>query len=566
MDEFQSLKAQLKALEDRVSFLEKSSQSVQSSEQDIQSNIYKNVAEEQDASYLDSTKAPEPYTPGFFDKLFDWLKTDWLMKLGAFLLLLGLAWFMAYSFRNNWISPMARITLGMLSGAAIMTFGHFTIPKRENPGKVLLTLGGIVMLISMFAARNVYGYFNPPFAFAFMFLVIVSMAFLAVLHNSRSIAITALIGGAFVPVLIDSGSSNEILLLSYILILNLGTLLIAKFKGWRSLITISLFFTAVYSLSFDGLRHSSQTYAIWIFMAAFYGLFLASSLLAILKDKDVRLIDLITNGLSGLLFLLWTSEYVPVELRSLVLVGVVILLLLVSQILFKHKKLKAVLTQSSVAVLFLIVATVFELDGSALLIALSVEGVLLVASCLFLIRKPHAASLSSLMSFMLVPMVIASLDQIGRQSIGTLLSADFIAVIISILTYGAIAFLLFRNQTEENEDLSIIAILHAVLAGGIAAILLWISTEQLLDSENLANGISLVIYTLIGLTSWIYGTQNKLESAKIVGNVLLGGVVLHLLIFEVWSMSLLGRIITFVAIGILLISTAFIEKNNQKNK
>jgi uncharacterized membrane protein len=45
-----------------------------------------------------------------------------------------------------------------------------------------------------------------------------------------------------------------------------------------------------------------------------------------------------------------------------------------------------------------------------------------------------------------------------------------------------------------------------------------------------------------------------------IGAVLLGGVVLRLLFIDIWQMDLIERVITFGAIGILLISTAFIGK------
>jgi hypothetical protein len=42
--------------------------------------------------------------------------------------------------------------------------------------------------------------------------------------------------------------------------------------------------------------------------------------------------------------------------------------------------------------------------------------------------------------------------------------------------------------------------------------------------------------------------------------VVLGGVVLRLLLIDVWQMDLVGRIITFFVVGTLLLSTAFIKK------
>ena len=47
------------------------------------------------------------------------------------------------------------------------------------------------------------------------------------------------------------------------------------------------------------------------------------------------------------------------------------------------------------------------------------------------------------------------------------------------------------------------------------------------------------------------------KEVTLSGGILLGFVVLRLLLVDVWAMDLVGRIITFVVIGVLLISTAF---------
>src|SRR3989338_8030459 len=82
----------------------------------------------------------EPVKP---NPLIEWLKTDWLMKLGAFLLILALGWFVRYAFVNNWIGPIGRISMGMIIGAAIMAFGHGLMPTRRTPGHVLTVTGGV---------------------------------------------------------------------------------------------------------------------------------------------------------------------------------------------------------------------------------------------------------------------------------------------------------------------------------------------------------------------------------------------------------------------------------------
>jgi len=57
------------------------------------------------------------------------------------------------------------------------------------------------------------------------------------------------------------------------------------------------------------------------------------------------------------------------------------------------------------------------------------------------------------------------------------------------------------------------------------------------------------------------------KGLHIGGSVLLGGVVLHLLFVDIWDMPMAGKIVTFVLIGLLLVTTAFFDKRlSSKNK
>jgi uncharacterized membrane protein len=65
---------------------------------------------------------------------------------------------------------------------------------------------------------------------------------------------------------------------------------------------------------------------------------------------------------------------------------------------------------------------------------------------------------------------------------------------------------------------------------------------------------------VIGLSFFIVGKSTDNRFWQICGGVVLGGVVLRLLLIDVWQMDLVGRIITFFVVGTLLLSTAFIKK------
>jgi hypothetical protein len=90
----------------------------------------------------------------------------------------------------------------------------------------------------------------------------------------------------------------------------------------------------------------------------------------------------------------------------------------------------------------------------------------------------------------------------------------------------------------------------------------WLISHSLLP-DDVAVLVSLVLYTLFGIGLYVQGVGNKLPLSKTCGTVLIAMVVARLLLIDVWDMALAGRIITFFAIGALLMSTAFMRKFNQ---
>jgi uncharacterized membrane protein len=77
-----------------------------------------------------------------------------------------------------------------------------------------------------------------------------------------------------------------------------------------------------------------------------------------------------------------------------------------------------------------------------------------------------------------------------------------------------------------------------------------------------ATTVALIVYTILGIAMLVAGRVYQNNYTKILGGVLLGGVITRLLLIDVWQMDIVGRIITFFVIGLLLISTAFLGKKS----
>jgi uncharacterized membrane protein len=77
-------------------------------------------------------------------------------------------------------------------------------------------------------------------AFAFMVAVTAAGVALAVLHNAMAIAFMAVLGGVLTPVLLSTGEDARDALFTYLLLLNLGVLAVAFFRGWRLLDALAI--------------------------------------------------------------------------------------------------------------------------------------------------------------------------------------------------------------------------------------------------------------------------------------------------------------------------------------
>jgi hypothetical protein len=111
-----------------------------------------------------------PEGPTLSEKLGAWLKEDWLLKLGAALLIIGFGWFTNYAFVNNWVGPVGRVTLGLIAGALFLILGWWRIRSFVYQGGIFLALGSTIILITVYAARVVLDLFDPASALGIMFL------------------------------------------------------------------------------------------------------------------------------------------------------------------------------------------------------------------------------------------------------------------------------------------------------------------------------------------------------------------------------------------------------------
>jgi hypothetical protein len=506
----------------------------------------------------------------------DWFRVDWPMKVGAFLILLGFGWFVSYAFMNNWIGPVGRILLGIVTGVALLAGGYRRAGTSLNQGGVLLGLGTATTLLTMFAARELYDFFTPGTAIVFMSLVVVFTAYVSVVYRSKSIAFMSLVAGGIAP-LLTAGDSNFFGLFSYLFLLSAGTLWIVRLTAWRELVFASLLLVSLYSFPFivAGASHTDRGQALLV-AVAFATLYFVASLLGMLKDRVVEQSDILVVALSGFLLLGWIHSFVPVTFQSFAAVLAAVMFSVAASLVYRVTGIASpVYIYAGDAVVFFVAATAYELSGAVFLIAMALEvGMIIVGTYLAVRRAELLENLGWLMAFpvffsfgsMGAYATLHNRNYAGSLSMGTtvgtpVLTEDFFALVTVAVVAAAIGYLYRIVKTAPNvgkglssaRTFTILAILYGLF-------IVWYGAKRAIGDEDMAALVALTIYTLVGMVLYLKARLTEGKELRMYGSGLLVLVAVRLLLVEVWSMDIFGRIITFFVIGALFMSTAFLGK------
>jgi uncharacterized membrane protein len=516
-------------------------------------------------------QGPQP-EPGAAARFAAWLRQDWMLKLGALLLLIGFGWLATYAFLNDWIGPMGRIAVGLCAGTAFIILGWLRLRTSLAQGGVFLALGSGVILVTTFAARASYGFFSPLSALVVMFLSVCFVATASVVYRSRSLAMTSLVLAGVVPALTNAPESDHVGLFAYLLVVVAGAIWIVALTGWRSLTTVALVIIAIYSAwhFFDASPLADDRRLVW-FAYAFSALFFTTNTLGILKRTSGGLLpDLLTAAGNGMFLLAWILAGVPEEWQSLAIALWMVLFAASAFWLFKITRRKSPFyVYAGVGIVMLAAATAVQLDGPALVIAYTLEGALVAAATQLATRNAKSSGFLGLLLAVPAFMSVESIDSEAWE-FAVLHSDFFVLAVLAAALMGLGLFFLRDAATHAAPDAGVAArrfgAAYLVAGSVFACILLWLSLRAWLGDDNLAATVALVVYTLAGLVCYFTGLRRQGRGLRTYGGALVGFVVVRLLFVDIWKMELAGRITTFFLIGALLISTAFIGKKRKRHE
>ena len=231
--------------------------------------------------------------------------TNWLVRVAAVIIILGVGFLFHYSSTKGWLNPQAKVTMAMLFGAATLAGGIRLLGKKYDLiAQGLMGIGLASLYAAIFAAANMYDLIGTLPAFGLMILVTIGAGVMSVRFNSLLIAILGIIGGYGTPVMLSSGSGNLVGLYAYMSLLGIGVLGISERRGWHLLNAMA--FAATWGLVFTSLEQYYELSDFWKvmpFLAGFFALFSTTAFIhQLVHAKKASVLELIMLMLNAGIF------------------------------------------------------------------------------------------------------------------------------------------------------------------------------------------------------------------------------------------------------------------------
>lgn len=227
-----------------------------------------------------------------------------LNKIGMIILVLALIFFGKYAVDKGWLNDTAKVVAIILIGGVLIGIAH-RLRKDYKAFSSVLAGGGIAALyISIAVGFQLYNLFSQTSAFLILVVITILAVMLSLAYDKKELAIIAILGGFITPILVSTGQGNYKVLFTYILILDIGMLVLAYYKKWNLVNFVANFATlilyALWLVDAHFEKNNLPHIGALIFVSAFYLVFFLMNIINNVKEQNkftaFEFLMLITNS------------------------------------------------------------------------------------------------------------------------------------------------------------------------------------------------------------------------------------------------------------------------------
>src|SRR5579864_5169607 len=506
----------------------------------------------------------------------------WLNRIGIIAMLVGVSYFLKFAFENNWIGPGGRIVIGLLAGIGLVLWSErFRAHGYATFSYSLKAVGIGTLYLSLWGGFQVYHLIPAAAAFVAMLIVTASTLALSLSQNAELLASFALVGGFATPVLLSSGQNHEVVLFSYVFLLDAAILVMAIFKPWRRLLWGSFAGTLILYFGWYNEYYSQDQRALTVFFAASFAALFAVIPLVTRYEQSTRfpgpsvtltLLPLCNAAAFFLaLYVMYERETTTLTWFALALAAVYLGISGAFKRKFPGQDTKFInLLHIAIAIAFITIAIPLKLEGQWITIGWLVESAVL----LWISVKTRTDFLRYLAVTTLSLGIIRLLffDQFQTETL--LFNARFATYVVAIAILAGIALFGERHASDDEMIFIRVAVVSLNL---LALIALTLETSDYFNRQ-FSPGVRVIpdyrqlllardfsysaIWLIYGVALMAIGFQKRSAFVRWQSLILIAFTIIKVFFHDVSELGGSYRILSFIGLGAILLGISFLYQRD----
>jgi uncharacterized membrane protein len=508
-------------------------------------------------------------------------------RVGIIAVLFAMGWFLKLAIDLNWVGSETRVSIGLLSSIGLVLWSE----RFRQRGFVafaysLKALATGIAYLSLWAAFTLYSMMPAWAAFACMAAVTAANGILAWVQNSELLASYALVGGYITPVLLSVGRSHEVFLFSYLLLLDIATVLLLLRRNWLRLAILALLSTTLYFFGWVAkFYHATQLGWTVFFLFLFFLCFAIIPVLLLprLQQRNakewLRIWPIVVSLITWFQFLfLSLSSNGRSSHRQAVFSMVLALASVAFSLLPQARTGRGRIfadTHFLIASIALLLASWLGLEHFWIVLAWLAEGLLLICFAVrFRLTSLRVAAGIVLLVAFLGLLVLEFVDPLP-EPVSVLWNAHFGTYIAGLLTYAAVVALALRFEKQKEEFCPWINLagaatvafnIAALIAGSFEIHHYWSCGDRTFGDLCETIGPLDLVYARFSLSAWmmIYGAclmtvgfLTRRSFLRWQALILLLVSIGKVFLYDASKLSQGYRVLSFLVLGVLLLGVSY---------
>ncbi|MBW7910442.1 MAG: DUF2339 domain-containing protein [Alphaproteobacteria bacterium] len=506
-----------------------------------------------------------------FEKAWHWLGENWMLVTGALFVFLSISWLVRYALVEDLITAEMRIGAGFVLGAVLAGIGYWRMKFYPQQGAIFLVLGTSAVMLTMFAARELYGFFTPAAMLSLAFVTAGFVTLQALRANMPVLSYAGLLTAMAAPAMTNVATPSFAGLFGYLAVVLAATLWVVLMTGWGKNILFALVMTTFYSIPFWEVSSRLPSKDAGLYTAfAFAAVFFIADMVGHFRAVRNRLADILMPLLMAGFLVVWIGNAAASDMRAMWLLLWAAVFSAGSALLSRRTGAQSVFyTYMAVAAVLVVATTAIELRGTGLIVMLTLQSAGLTLLCRHVLRMTTGTTVAAFTMLLPLCLGVGSLD--AAKWTGAAIPQGHALVLLMLAAVPlALAWYFYvcpdtregdkQKTAPETTAPHMAEICFWVISGSLYGYaFIWRVAHALIPQQDFATALCMIAYSIVGIAAYMLGHSGGRLYVRYYGLGLLGMVIARLLLVDLPEMPVAARIVMFFGVGVLLLATAFIR-------